>query len=111
MRPVAAALLLAGCAATPGARVAPSEVILYRQTLTVSMSDRSLCVGLRERQGPAWQGTLQGCPHLWRYQASLPPGPFTRQPLVQNGAGPGTAEIAAPDGRRWRYGTPARPAS
>lgn len=109
-------LALAACAQGGGsgpssiARVAPARAILYDYTLTVEMTDRSLCVGQRGNQGPSWQGTLAGCPHPWPYSTSRPAARVTRLPLASDGPGPAQATVTAPDGRSWTFGTPTAPA-
>ena len=58
-------LALAACLAPPPKAERPAtvvRVILYSDTLTVEMSDGSLCVSQRPRSGP-WQNTAAGCPH------------------------------------------------
>ncbi len=62
MRSLWLVLLLSGCAAlarAPDPR--PALVILYRDTLTVQMSDGALCIGLRPQGPQRWSGVLQGC--------------------------------------------------
>jgi hypothetical protein len=64
MRRVGLFLVLAACGAPlqeSPARV--EQVILYRETVTVQMSDGTLCVSDRPGRAPYWTGTLQGCPH------------------------------------------------
>src|SRR5690606_1575580 len=99
--PMTLLAFLAACGAGPVARgpVEPRAVLLYRQTLHVAMSDRSLCVGLRGGQGPSWSGTLQGCPHPWTYSATLPPGRIAGLPLVPGQGGAAGAVLTGPDGR------------
>jgi hypothetical protein len=106
--PALALLVLAACGATPVARgpVEPRAVILYQKTLTVGMSDRSLCVGLRNTQAPVWSGTLQGCPHRWAYTARLPPGRVARLPLVPGQGGAAGATLTGPDGRPRSFTAP-----
>ena len=99
--------LLAACGATavtPSRNAAPQTAILYEQTLTVQMSDRTLCVGPRNRApGRGWSGTLQGCPHLWPYTATLPPQRASRIPLIRDGVGAAQVTVTAPDGTVHRF--------
>ncbi|MCR8722956.1 hypothetical protein [Frigidibacter sp. ROC022] len=99
---------LAGCGAGPGGpapgggaprQVEPTRTVLYEQTVTVEMSDRSFCTGPRGSQGRSWQGRLQGCPHLWPFQASLPPGRVTRLVLHPGTDGAAQVVLTGPDGR------------
>lgn len=97
-------LALSACAEVPrtAAPLTPPEepraVVLYERTLTVTMADRTLCVGLRGGERRRWEGRLQGCPFSWPYRAELPPGRVARLPLVAGGAGSGRVEIDAPGG-------------
>lgn len=62
MRTVWVVLVLGGCAAVvtrPAPR--PVDVILYQDTLTVEMTDGSLCVGKRPVGRADWSGVLTGC--------------------------------------------------
>ena len=102
--------LLAGCGATlpdrpgPGAGVRPDRVILYQDTLTVEMSDASLCAGPRAAASGGWQGALQGCPHRWPYVVTLPPDGVPRRILAADAPGPAQAELTDPAGRIHRFG-------
>jgi hypothetical protein len=99
--------LLAACsAAAPGAGtrgVEPLRAILYEETLTVEMSDGSLCVGLRGGQGRSFSGRLQGCPHPWPFAATLPPSRTARLVLGRGTGGPAHAGISGPAGRDWSF--------
>ena len=92
---VAAPLLLAAaCVGLPGepqARV--DRVILYRETLTVLMSDGALCVSDRPGRATAWSGRLEGCPHPLAVEVrALPAGP--REVLAPGRAPGSTLESA-----------------
>ncbi len=94
--------LLAACAApTLPARspqdARPAEVTLYRDTVTVAMSDGTLCAGVREADAGPWSTRLAGCPHGWPVQVNrttqrprLPLAPTRAEPWValQPPAGP-----------------------
>lgn len=103
--PLLAACTAGGVAPAPrGGPAEPRQAVLYENTLTVVMSDRSLCAGPRGRQGRTWSGTLAGCPHLWPYAAALPPGRVARLPLVAGAQGAARVEVTGPDGKVWRFG-------
>ncbi len=62
--------LLAACAApapsaAPGGGARPRAVTLYRDTVTVAMSDGTFCTGVREAEAGPWSTRLAGCPHGW----------------------------------------------
>lgn len=108
-------LAMAGCVATApqgvgggsgGASV--TRVILYQDTVTVEMSDRSLCTGPRSQNGPAWQGRLSGCRHLWPYELRQPPGRFVRLPLAKGAGGAGEVRLSPPgrEAEIWSGGGP-----
>jgi len=86
MRRFAVLLALAACSAPPVPEAARVErVILYRETVTVLMSDGSLCVSDRPGRATAWAGTLQGCPHALPVTVNaLPAAP--REELRPGGA-------------------------
>lgn len=79
--------LLAACAAAPdappvrGAELRARSAILYRDTVTVTMSDGSLCAGVREGRAGPWSTTLSGCPHRWPVSVLRPSG-APRLPLA-----------------------------
>ena len=97
------AVALAGCAAG-GNAVRPARVVLYEDTLTVEMSDASLCAGPRNAAGRGWQGHLQGCPHRWPFATRLPAGRLSRAVLTPDAAGVAGADVTAPGGAVLRYG-------
>ncbi len=91
--------LLAACAASPPAAdrlpaepmpgVRATVVTLYRDTVTVAMSDGSLCTGVRAARSGPWSTRLAGCPHLWPVEVRrpalrprVPLGPVERAPWV-----------------------------
>lgn len=86
MRRAAAFLLLAACAApVVEGPVRVEQVILYRETVTVEMSDGTLCASDRPGRAPGWAGTLQGCPHALPVRVNaLPDRP--REVLGRGGA-------------------------
>lgn len=63
--------LLAACAAAPRGpdhsvdEIRARSAILYRDTVTVAMSDGTLCAGVREGRAGPWSTVLSGCPHRW----------------------------------------------
>jgi hypothetical protein len=112
--PLFLAALLAGCGA-PGsqaprgggtAHAEPARAILYADTLTVEMTDRSFCTGPRRATGQAWSGTLAGCPYEWAYEVQLPPYRIARLPLTAGEGGAGRAEITSPAGGRYVFTGP-----
>ena len=56
-------LLTAACAAPPAQVASVERVILYTETVTVLMSDGTLCVSDRPGRATAWSSQLEGCPH------------------------------------------------
>ncbi len=83
----------------------PARVILYRDTLTVEMSDASFCTGPRGAGRGDWQGNLAGCPHLWPYAAHPGPAGGPRRILTAAAPGPAQAELTTPAGRVLHYGS------
>lgn len=73
---------------------APRVVTLYRDTVTVQMSDRTLCTAPRTARSGPWQTSLIGCPHTWPV-AVLRPTARPRLPLVP-GAGDPWVTITPP---------------
>lgn len=104
--PLLLCAILAGCGAGTGTApadgpksgVAPERVVLYEDTVTVEMSDRSFCTGPRGRQGRDWSGRLQGCPAPWPFRAVLPAARVARLPLAPGEGGAGRVELTLPDG-------------
>ncbi len=93
-------LALAGCAAVPQATVPaapqPTQVTLYRDTVTVSFRDGSLCTAPRTTPSGGWSTTLKGCPHSWPVTATQ----ATRTPRLPlaPAAGPAQVVLQAPAG-------------
>ena len=85
--------LLAACAAAPDGPglfddgVRPRSAILYRDTVTVAMSDGSLCAGVREGRAGPWSTVLAGCPHRWPVSV-LRPAVVPRLPLMPAASDP-----------------------
>lgn len=82
--------LIAGC--TPVVQpdrpeqVSPERVILYRDTVTVLMSDNTLCALERPGLGRSWSGTLTGCLHPVPVSVTLPAAMPPRRELQRGGA-------------------------
>lgn len=55
--------------------------MLYRDTVTVEMSDGTLCAGVREGRAGPWSTVLSGCPNRWPVSV-LRPAIAPRMPLV-----------------------------
>ena len=82
---VVIALAVAACASPPSAPVARvTDVILYRDTVNMLMSDGSLCVLDRPARATRYQGMTTGCPRALSVSVNtLPVGP--RQVLAPGG--------------------------
>lgn len=87
MRRVWVCVFLAACASVPPpqpeARV--DRVILYKDAVSVLMSDGTLCAVDRPGRAVRWSGVTMGCPHALPVRVNeLPDGP--REVLGQGGA-------------------------
>lgn len=93
MRALLLVPLLAACAAAPdapplpGGGVGARSAILYRDTVTVAMTDGSLCAGVREGRAGPWRATLSGCPHRWPVSVQRAPE-VPRLPLTPASSDP-----------------------
>ena len=109
-----AALALSACvSAGPGTSApavqgaaSPTRVVMYRDTITVEMRDKSLCTGPRRAAGTSWTGTLAGCPHQWPYEVRQPQGRFVRLPLQPGEGGAGQVSLTPPSGAAQIWSTP-----
>ncbi len=105
MRRIAVLVLMTGCAAAPGVAfrdAAPEAAILYRDTVTVTFTDGTLCARPRTAGAGGWSGRLAGCPHPWDV-AVLSPAGAPREVLTR-GAGADAVVVTAPDGTRTAFG-------
>jgi len=84
MRRLLPLLLAAACAAPTAETASVERVILYSETVTVLMSDGTLCVSDRPGRAGAWSGRLEGCPHDLAVEVrALPDAP--REELAPGG--------------------------
>ena len=94
--------LLAACTATgTGPRSGPAtveEVILYRDNLTVEMSDGRLCTGVRNGPLSGWRGALGGCPYPLPFTVSRAGKPAPRVVLREGIQGPISVQITTDTG-------------
>ena len=101
-----------GCSATglpdapPAANATPRTVVLYRDNLTVTMDDGSLCTGVRRGALNRWSGVLGGCPHPWQYQVVRGGVSAPRLVLIPGAPVDATLWVTfEPPGRILEYGT------
>jgi len=85
MRRLLPLFLAAACAAPPAPEAGVERVILYTETVTVLMSDGTLCVSDRPGRATAWSGRLEGCPHALAVEVRTLPG-APREELAPGGA-------------------------
>lgn len=64
-----------------------AEVILYRDNLTVEMSDGRLCTGVRTGGLSGWSGVLGGCPYPYPFSVTRAGPPAPRKVLVAGAEG------------------------
>ena len=80
----------------PASPPAAKAATLYRDTLTVRVSDATLCGGPRQIASGPRAGTLVGCPHTWPFQVRRPTD-RPRVPLHTGAADPWVV-ISGPGG-------------